>query len=590
MNVHATLQHPEAIRFPGNYPYKNHWDTAGGRVVELPFGHHVWYGQHGQRILLADPTGAPLHECLWEEDLSGLPRLVSVRIRLDWGQWVGIKPGGLVNIISLDLSKRPGWEQLTRDDLRAMAARAMNADLPTIQFFYRDDDLTLGSNGHATIRQVKDAFYVLPDGSFQGARFMSCMSRMEWGKIDYLPVVELFLSLLPGTGSATFELIRGLYDDQQMDSPTPLRYRGIPAYPSLGAFRLFTSFFTPSTHSGEVPLDVFLDVNRSHEVEWLPSPECLVRHIDQEQRLSVTVHHHMIQKVIRWDDPTGLAYLPTTPSGEAKMDGRGVQVLGQELHLHDGSQLDVMTIQESWQLTKSNLKPTWKAPLTSWRDCFPQGPPALSASQAFSAVLLYPDNDEMIGEKESQPFIFDYVDDFLEDHTELRQFREMADQVFLSRCEASLGACLKYERPQRHTIWYEWSEFALKHAQYIWNTLHRKNQLSWLSHFQFFPVGLQAITETTSPFDWMNVWIPFSAYDDPQELRQWSSFLANHLVPGGIGCVAGPEVMGHLFQEHGLSVVYAEHGESLPTFKIHQAILQAGKLQPELMVWIIQQS
>jgi hypothetical protein len=214
----------------------------------------------------------------------------------------------------------------------------------------------------------------------------------------------------------------------------------------------------------------------------------------------------------------------------------------------------------------------------------------LSACQAFSAVLLYPDNADMIGEKESQPFIFDYVDDFLEEQLELRKFREMADQVFLARCEASLGACLKYDRPQRYTVWYECPEFAQKHAQGIWNTLNRKNQLSWLPHFQFYPVGEQSITDTISPFDWINTWIPFSAYDDPPELRRWISFLGNHLVPGGIGCVAGPENLGHLFQEHGLSVVHAEHGLDLPTFQIHRAILQAGRLHPALMIWIIQQS
>ncbi|MEX0829111.1 MAG: hypothetical protein WD032_02605 [Nitrospirales bacterium] len=590
MNVQAMLQHPEAIRFPGNYPYKDQWDSAGGRVMELPSGHHVLYGRHNLRILLVDPSGAPLHECLWEEHPTGLPNLTSARIRLDWGQWVGIKPGGLVNTISLDLSKRSGWENLTRDDLRGMAARAMNADIGTIRFFYRDEDLKLADDGQATIRQVKDAFYVLLDGSFQEPRFMSCMSRMEWGRIDYLPVVELFLSLLPGTGSATFELIRGLYDDQQADPSTLLRYRGIPGYPSMGAFRLFSAFFSPSVESGEVPQDVFLDVNRSHQVAWQASPEYPVRHIDDEQRLSVTVHHHTIQKVTRWDDSTGLSYVPMTPSGEARADGRGSQVFGKELHLYDGNQKHVMKVRESWQVSSTDFRPDWKAPWISWRDCFPKGPPVLTPPQAFSAVLLYPDHAHIIGEKESQPFLFDYLDDFLEEQTELRQFREMADQVLFARCEAGLGPCLKYERPQWYTVWYEWPEFAQKQAQYLWNVLNRKNRLSWLPHFQFFPMSQREITHTSSPFDWMNVWIPFSIYDDHQELRQWSWFLANHLVPGGIGCVAGPEVMARFFQEHGLSVVHAEHGESLPTFKIHQAILQAGRLHPELMLWIIQQS
>jgi hypothetical protein len=590
MNIQSTLQHPEAIWFPDNHVYQHSWPTAGGRVVEQPTGHHVFYGEHGQRILMADPDGNPLHECLWSTQSSGMPVLVSARIRLDWGQWVGIKPANLVNTISLDLSTRPGWEHLTRDDLREMAARAMNADIATIQFFYRDEDLELHADGTATIRQVKDAFYVLQDGSFEGATFMSCMSRMEWGHIDYLPVVELFLSLLPGTGSATFELIRGLYDDQQTDSPTVLPYRGIPAYPSVGAFRIFSLFFTPSMKSGEIPQDVFLDVNRSHEVEWRPAPEYPVRYIDEEQRLTVTIHHHKIQKVTLWDDSSGLAYLATTSSGDAKADGRGAQVVRQELHLYDGAKQSIWKTREAWQLSSHEQRREWNAPSSSWRECFPEGPPALTPAQAFSAVLLYPDDSNIIGEKESQPFIFDYLDDFLEEQTELRQFRETADHILLVRCEASLGACLTCGRPQRYTIWYQWPEFAQKHAQHIWNTLHRQQALAWLNHYQFFPMDQQAITDTHPPFDWINAWIPFSAYDDQNELRQWSWFLANHLVPGGIGCVAGPAIMGRLFQEHGLAVVHAEQGETLPTFKIHQTILQAGRLHPELTVWIIQQS
>ena len=522
MNIQASLQHPEAIRFPENHIYKDSWHKSGGRALKLPTGHHVFYGKDGQRILLSDPDGHPLHECLWEKDTSDLPTLVLSRIRLDWGQWVGIKPGGLANTISLDLSKRPEWEYLTRDDLREMAARAMNADIATIRFFYRDEDLELHADGKATIRQIKDAFYVLQDGSFEGARFMSCMSRMEWGRIDYLPVVELFLSLLPGTGSATFELIRGLYDDQQKGALSSLRYRGIPAYPSIGAFRLFSAFFTPSIQSGEVPQEVFLDVHRSHEVEWKPSTEYPSRYFDEEQRLSVTIHHHKIQKVTCWDDSAGLAFFATTSSGVAKADGRGAQILGQELHLYDGNRHQVLKTRDSWHVSAHEPRREWNASSTSWRDCFPQGPPALPSSQAFSAVLLYPDDSQLIGEKESQPFVFDYLDDFLEEQVELRQFRDMAGHILLTRCEAGLGACVKYERSQKYTIWYEWPEFAQKHAQHIWNTLTRKKALSWLPNFHFFSANQQPITNAHPPFDWMNVWIPFTVYDDHDALRQWS--------------------------------------------------------------------
>ena len=590
MNLQDILQHPEAIRFPENYSYKDHWQTSGGRARELPSGHHVFYGEHGQRILLADPHGYPLHECLWERQSSGLQSLVMTRMRLDWEQWVGIKPGGLVNTISLDLSKRPGWEHLTRDDLREMAARAMNVDIDTIRFFYRDEDLEILSDGKATIRQVKDAFYVLENGSFERAKFMSCMSRMEWGRIDYLPVVELFLSLLPGTGSATFELLRGLYDDQQGPTPRVLQYRGIPAYPSVGAFRLFSAFFTPSAKTREVPQEIFLDVNRSHEVEWKPSPEYPTRHVDEEQRLSVTRYYGKIQKVTLWDDSAGLSYVAPTASGDAKVDGRAVQIFGQELHLYDGAHHQIMKTRESWKLVSPESRHDWKTASTSWRECFPKGPPVVSASQAFSAVLLYPDDAHIIGEKESQPFIFDYLEDFLEEQMELQRCRDMAEHVYLARCEANLGACLKYERPQQYTIWYEWAAFAQKYAQQIWNRLHRQHSLAWLPYFQFFPIQEEAITKTYAPFDWMNVWIPFSEYDDQKELRQWCWFLSNHLVPGGIACVAGPKIMRQLFQEQGLSVIHAEEGERLPTFTIHQAILQSSRLHPELTLWILQQS
>ncbi len=590
MNLQAILQHPEAIRFPENHIYKDHWQTSKGRARELPSGHCVFYGEHGQRILLADPDGHPLHECLWDDQIHGLPRLISTRMRLDWGQWVGIKPCGLVNTISLDLSKRPGWEHLTRDDLREMAARAMNVDIGTIRFFYRDVDLEIFSDGKATIRQVKDAFYVLQNGSFERVKFMSCMSRMEWGRIDYLPVVELFLSLLPGTGSATFELLRGLYDDQQGHTPRSLQYRGIPAYPSVGAFRLFSAFFTPLVKTGEAPQEVFLDVNRSHEVEWMPSSEYPIRHFDEEQRLSVTSHNRKIHKVTLWDDSAGLSYLTLTASGETRADGRGAQILGRELHLYDGAEHHIMKTKESWKLASQESRHDWKTSSASWRECFPKGLPQISPSRAFSAVLLYPDDSQIIGEKESQPFIFDYLEDFLEEQAELQRCRDMAEHLFLARCEANLGACLKYGRPQRYTIWYEWAEFAQKYAQQIWNRLNRQNILAWLPHFQFFPIAEEVITKTDSPYDWMNVWIPFSMYGNDQEVQQWCWFLANHLVPGGIACVAGPKMMGQLFQKQGLSVIHAEHGESLPTFKIHQAILQSSRLHPELTIWIIQQS
>ena len=221
------------------------------------------------------------------------------RIRLDWGQWVGLKPAGLANETRLNLASKPGWQRLKADDLRTIAAQALRVPMEEVRFFYRDEDLLIESTGWATIRQRKDAFYVLQDGDFERARFMSCMGAMSWSSIDFLPVVELFQSLLPGTGSAVFELIRGLYDDQNEGNPAPrpLRYRGIPTYPSKAAFRLFSSFFTPQAPGGSNPFMLFMNPERSNHVIWLPAGTPPIRYFDQHAGACLTLQGGLLHKV-----------------------------------------------------------------------------------------------------------------------------------------------------------------------------------------------------------------------------------------------------------------------------------------------------
>ncbi|MGE0472113.1 MAG: hypothetical protein AB7P17_00575 [Nitrospirales bacterium] len=586
----AFLEHPEAIRFPENERYVRDWHSSGGYLKEQVSGHRVFMGNHGQRILMTDPDGNPLHECLWKEKTGGGFSLAAARLRLDWGQWVGIRPEGLVNTISLDLSRKAGWERLTRDDLRQMAARSMQTDAETIKFFYRDEDLILNGDGTATIRQVKDAFYVLPQGMFEDARFMSCMSRMEWGRIDYLPVVELFLSLLPGTGSATFELIRGLYDDHHGIQVFPLRYRGIPVYPSEAAFRLFSLFFSPSMSTRELPLQVFLDPRRSHEVEWLPAKDFPVRYVDQNQRLCVTVRHHAIQKATWWDDAAGLSFAGVGDGGKPVSDNRGISTHADRLYLLDAENRQTFNIRPSWKLLPNEKPVSWVPLPSTWRDEFPQGPPTLTPAQAFASVLLYPDCEEVIGEKESQPFVFDFLDDCLEEQHELRQMRDQAQRVLLSHCEAAMASCIEFRNPQQYFVWYVWPEFAQKQAQFIWNQLARRGQLAWLPNFHIIPFALHNVDALQETFDWMYVWIPFSAYTDSHRVDWWASVVASRLTRGGGACVTGPPMLEKVLQKQGLQVLQAEQGKNLPTFRIHQTILPYGRLNSDLFVWIVRKS
>ncbi len=590
MNISAALQHPQALRFSENLPYRDHWDSSGGQVVEHPTGHLVFYGTHGQRILMVDPSGYPLHECVWaEHSTNRTPSLLATRICLDWGQWIGIKPGGLVNTMRLNLATRPGWESLTRDDLRYMAARSMNVSLETIRFFYWDEDLTIEKNGQANIRQVKDAFYVLQDGDFEQRTFMSCMSRMKWGGIDYLPVVELFLSLLPGTGNATFELIRQLYNDQNRHTRTPLYYRGIPGYPSAGAFRLFSAYFSPSLNTGESPQEVFLDQNRSHEILWSPSSEYPVRYLDEENRVGITIFQHQVQKVTIWDDPAGLSYFPVRPTGETSSHGRGLRVINGVLYLHDGEQVRTIQGGENWSIeSREDGQRAWLPPDSSWRDCFPQGAPDISPEAAFSSVLLYPDHEDEISENASQPFILDFLDDAMEDNPSLSGRREQANRILVANCDAGLKACLTFHRPHVFTIWYRDPAFAQKHAQQVWNVLYVSQRLDWLPQFQFFPFSRSLFLGECVAYDWIYLWVPFDHYRDMDFLKEWIRWIGEHLQPQGVCCLAGPSNIGNFLLEANLSPLQVESGDSLPTFKIHRSILPYGYLNPELTVWVVE--
>jgi hypothetical protein len=409
----AFLFHPDSFTFPTNRPYAEHFQTAGGRLVQLPTGHYILYGNHGRRLLLADPDGYPLHECEWERDSKGRDVLVRARVRLDSGLWVGLKPGGLTNATALNLSSKPGWERLRADDLRNMAAHAMHVPMDEVRFFYGEEDLQIDAQGIATIRHRKDALYLLEEGRFERARFMACMGAMHWDAIDFLPVVELFQSLVPGTGSAIFELIRGLYDDQNAGrlDPRPLRYRGIPTYPSEAAFRLFSAFFTPRSPEGGDPFALFMNAPRSCEVIWSTAADCPRRYVGDAGKWCVTVQRRMIEKLTFSDDHTGLPYMGPIPGRPAPCE-RTVLVSNREVLLFDRGQESKLSVNSQWgPLDETKMAAPIVPSEVPWTSLFKGQVPQVTGSQAFSAVLLYPEDAEEIGELSSQPFVIDYIHD-----------------------------------------------------------------------------------------------------------------------------------------------------------------------------------
>lgn len=583
----SALIQPGNLSFPSNLSYSHDFIAAGGRVVQQPTGHLVFYGPHGRRILATDPDGNPLHECEWSSEPNGDVRLIMARFRLDWGQWIGLKPGGLVNSTVLDLSRKPGWQQLRPDDLRRMAAQALRVPLEEIRFFYSDEDLLIDANGRATIRHKKDAFYILEDGTFQQARFMACMGAMHWSRIDFLPVVELFQSLLPGTGSAAFELIRGLYDDQNEGhvQPLPLRYRGIPTYPSEAAFRLFSACFVPKTSDARKLFEVFMDASQSNQVTWLPSSDPPRRCYDTPRSLCVTVKGEAVQKVTLADDSVGMSYINAQHSrGE-----RRVGVAKGSLILMDGTQCIEVAINPSWGALRDIPISPLAYPL-SWRHLFLGAPPCVSPTEAFAAVLLYPDDATEIDEASSHPFVADYVQDVIENSPQLSAMHAQARRVLIDNFDGALHSCVFLMSGKDYSVLYTRPALAQRQAYLLWNTAAQIGRFDALAQIKLMPAEIHRTTMYGERYDWIYCWVPFSCFDDPHELRVIASALRHALKPGGLAFVVGPEAMADALISHMLRIVQIESVDTLPTFRMHQTILPQARLKANLTLFHIMQT
>ena len=584
--IQALLGRPGTFVFPSNLPYATDLAEAGGRALRQPAGHLVLYGGHGRRILYADPDGQPLHECDWEPAEGGAIRLRRARVWLDWGQWVGIRPSGLVTSTTLDLSRKPGWQHIRPDDLRHMAAQALRVPLSEIQFFYTDDDLRIDERGLATIRHRKDAFYLLEQGRFDGARFMACMGAMHWDRIDFLPVVELFQSLVPGTGSAVLELIRELYDDQCPAGDRLLRYRGIPTYPSEAAYKLFGGFFTARGPQGPDPFELFMDPPRSHEVTWVPHTTPLRRYCHQPRRLCVTVRGEQAVKATVADDPAGLSYMAPDAKGFAP-GGRGLLVEQGELVLKDGDHETRLAWPSSWGAVKNSTVSLMSVVGPSWRDLFAEGVPPVPPAEAFGAVLLYPEDEREIDELGTQAFVVDYLTDLLEQEASLRMMIDRAKTVLIHNMDAGLTSLLSLGRANSALVLFRHPAHIQRQAQSLWTNWTREGRSADLASVRLYQAEPHLDRAYQGRYDLIYDGVPFPQYDQPGELVRSLSRFAAALAPRGLGFLLGPRMPEESHREAGLRVAGQWPVAELPPFRMHQTILAKARIKTGLTLYLL---
>ncbi len=582
---------PGNLTFPGNLVLLQTSLLEEVQAVQAPTGHWVFYGPHRQRILATDPNGHPLHECDWRVLPSGQTTLTRARLRLDWGGWVGLKPGGMVQTTRLNLTSKPDWQRLTSDDLRQMAAAALRVSIEGIRLFYGEEDLRLAPNGIATIQHKKDALYVLRRGTFDAPAsetpFMACMGAMHWSAIDFLPVVELFQSLLPGTGSIMFELIRGLYDDQTVTRPhpEPLRYRGIPTYPSEAAYRLFSQFFTPQGPGGTDPFPIFMEETRSHEVLWFPNAAPPVRYVEPERDLSVTIAAAQVLKATQPSDRSGLSYQQPNSTGFAPC-AKTVTVERGQLVLRDGPTVQQLECSPAWGPLLNSRTPVLPPPSLTWHAFFEQPVPDVLPGEAFSTAVLYPDDDRDVSDIAAHAFVADYLQDRLEQDRTLQQHLSQASELLIDGFDSAITSCLWLDRPRAHTVLYREQAFAQKQAQALWNQLARQGRLSWIPQYRFTMGSVSALVPGSRRYPLIYSWLPQQAWTPPA-ISQYVSAVASCLASTGTAFLVGPLSLTSSLSAQGFRTHQCQPVDELESVAMHRTILPKTTLRADLTLFFV---
>lgn len=562
---------------------------TGPGVLVLPTGHQVFYGTHGRRILGADPDGTPLHECEWTRADSGAMKMTRARVQLDCRQWVGIRSEATEQVTTLELPAQPDRPELTCDDLRQMAAKSWNVPLDDVRYFYPDESFARDDSGHVTIRLKKDGLYLLEDGTFTRPRFVSYMGAIPWARIDLLNVVELYQSTLLGTGGAAFDLIWGLCEDQRLEEgPIPLRYRGLPTFPSDQAYGLFCAFFRPEVAGGEDPAELFMDHQRGYQIAWWPRSDPPWRYFDRTRGLCVTVQNGVVQKVTVIDDAVAVPYVSIETRGFASCE-RTVSVVGGNLQLRDGNRTIEVPVNPSWGVTQE--MPRGRPPQTypfGWRSFFGGGPPKLDPVRAWTTALFFPEDGSQVGEESTQLFVLEQIYDYLNRLPDLPSRLRKIHRVLIHNFDP---ICAGFVDPdyalRRYTVLYNRPEWAQKNAQVIWDRAAREGRLEVVRSVDFLPERDLRAWTYGGKYELIYEWIPFADYDNPSTREAIVRDVAHALAPHGLAFVVGPPCVASLLQTHGLRLLCSGGSEDmreLPAMVEHFRIHPNTQVNPHVTV------
>ncbi|MCA9483650.1 MAG: hypothetical protein KC553_07960 [Nitrospina sp.] len=556
------------------------------RVKQYPTGHFVFYTLQGQRFLMTDPGGAPLHEAEWAPQPNGDCHLVRARMQTDSCQWVGIKPKAKRFTTHVDIKSQPGWKQMRLDDLRKGAAQAWQVPFSEVKFFYRDENFVSTAEGEYDVFLDKDSLYVLIDGTFDNTLFVSHMFSVNWGTLDLIPVVELFQSTLAGSGGAVFEFIWGLYEDQSRATPLPpLKYRGLPTYPSREAFNIFNAFFQPGGVPEDKTLDTFLDPNTSNEIDWTPRPNPPWRYFDDKRSLTVTVQEGFLYKASVWEDTTGLPHINISRGGFGPC-GRTLSVKDGKLTLRDGGEVIESPLDPQWGAAEDtgDASPP-PAPAFSWRNLFPDGVPEVDPKKLLFTVPFYPEGEGDIEESATQPLAVDQIIQYMEETGDMEERLDRVESALIHTFDTVISGCVDCTRKRRYTVLFNDAEFAVKNAQLLWGHAASMGMIGNLADVRFLPEGDHIEGAYQKKYDLIFKWIPFMYHTDRETSEMILRSLTDSLNPKGMLFLVGPAPLEGLFEHYRLKVLKRDPVGQMPYFRQHLKMCPENTINPYMTVF-----
>tara|TARA_B100000686_G_C16798182_1_gene983979 strand:+ start:2860 stop:4722 length:1863 start_codon:yes stop_codon:yes gene_type:complete len=551
-------------------------------------GHTVFYNLKGRRFLMIDPDQNILHECEWEQ-INGKTKLTRARIQLDCRQWVGILPENKSFSTDIDVSTQPGWEKMTLDDLRQGASQVWNVPFEEVKYFYKDENFQSKGDGRYHIELKKDSLFALDQGSFDKTLFISFMFAVDWGRIDLIPVVELFQSTLPGTGGAVFEFIWGLYEDQcREEQLPPLRYRGLPTYPSMESFNIFSAFFTPQGPDNEKIFEVFINPDRSHEITWTPKENPPLRFFNSEHKITLTVQNGFLYKVSVWDDPLGIPFI-NRARGDKVSCQREVRVEKEQIVLIDNQIKQEIPLNPQWAIIADGSPvPSLPANPLDWRHFFGNLPPKTDPAKILFTAAFYPEGNMEISEASVQPLAMDQIIQYMEESPDMPEKLKKVENVLIHTLDTVIAGCVDSSHKRDYTVLYSDPEFAVKNAQSIWNHAASRNELDNLKQVCFISEAERVNEAYQKQYDLIFKWIPFMFFQDRENCEAMFKATANALQPDGILFLIGPYPIKGLFDHYGLDLRHGDPIIDMPYFKQHLKMCPENHINDIVSVFMLE--